>query len=189
MYIFWDNSNIFYSGLNQILPKREPDANCLCFRIHFGNLLQLVSTGRHVDKVYMAGSRPPESDSVWSAFRKLGIEPEILPRSETEGEANTTDYLLQTHLLRLDYDVEPPDTFALLTGDGAGRNQNIGFFADAKRLVKKGWHFELYAWDSSCNKEMKAFAEAHGKYVNLEDFYDNITFLAEGGRTPKPLKM
>lgn len=186
MHIFWDNSNIYYSGLNQIQPKREPGESG--FRVHFANLLQLVSADRHVDKVYMAGSRPPESDSVWSAFRRLGIEPEILPRSETEGEANTTDYLLQTHLLRLNYDVETPGTFALLTGDGAGRNQNVGFFSDAKRLVKEGWSFELYAWDSSCNKEMKAFAEAHGKYVNLEDFYYNITYL-EGHRAPKPLNM
>ena len=25
MYIFWDNSNIHYAGLNQVLPRLEPE--------------------------------------------------------------------------------------------------------------------------------------------------------------------
>lgn len=184
MYIFWDNSNIHYAGLNQIFPVKEAGIRKELYRTHFSNLLKLVMDNRHVDDIYFSGSVPPKGDALWNQIRVLGIVPSLLPRSITDGEADTTDHVLQLALLRLYLDKPEPKTIALLTGDGAGIKDGQGFLADAKRIAKKGWTFEVYSWDSTCHGLLKKFAEENGKYVNLEDYYDNITFI-KGGRRAK----
>lgn len=186
MYIFWDNSNIHYAGLNQVFPVKEPGIPMELYRTHFSNLLQLVVQGRTVDDIYFSGSVPPKGDSLWNKIRALGITPSLLPRSVTDGEADTTDHVLQLALLRLYLDKPEPTTVALLTGDGAGMKDGQGFLADAKRIAEKGWTFEVYSWDSACHGLLKQFAKENGKYVDLENYYENITFIKDGRRA-KPL--
>lgn len=180
-YIFWDNSNIHYAGLNSVLPIKEPTVDRGKYRTYFKGLLSLVSRGRTVEAVYLAGSIPPGDDALWDAVKKLGIKTTLIPRSESDGEAEATDHALQTDLLRLGYDVPKPGTIALLTGDGAGINSGKGFLADAKRLAERGWKFEVYSWDAACNSKLREFAQLNGKYIKLEDYYESITYI-EGGR-------
>lgn len=182
MYIFWDNSNIHYAGLNHVLPIKEPATAKEGYRTYFKGLLHLVTQGRTVDDIFFAGSVPPKGDSLWNAVRQVGITPSLLPRSLTDGEADTTDHVLQLALLRLAFDHPEPSTVALLTGDGAGINSGAGFLADAKRLSAKGWKFEVYSWDIACHSELKNFAIENGTYTKLEDYYDNITFIQNGRR-------
>lgn len=187
MYVFWDNSNIHYAGLNHVFPWKEPGIDKKRYRTYFSGLLELVLQGRPLDNIYFAGSVPPRGDALWNVVEeKLGKAPSLLPRSEKEGEANTTDHVLQLELLRLCMDHKEPGTIALLTGDGAGINEGQGFLADALRLTEYGWKFEVYSWDAACHGKLKAFAIQKGKYVKLEDYYENITFI-EGGRSAKPL--
>lgn len=183
MYIFWDNSNIHYAGLNHVRPIKEPTAEKVRYRTYFKGLLNLVKSERTVDNIYFAGSVPPKGDSLWNAVRQLGITPSLLPRSLTDGEADSTDHVLQLALLRLAFDHPEPSTVALLTGDGAGINSGEGFLADAKRLSTKGWQFEVYSWDVACHSALRAFATENGKYFKLEDYYNYITFI-QGGRRP-----
>lgn len=182
MYIFWDNSNIHYAGLNSVLPIKEPDVDPGSYRTYFKGLLNLVSRGRAIDKVYFAGSIPPKDDALWDAVEKLGIAPTLIPRSESDGEADTTDHVLQTDLLRLGFDSPKPGTIALLTGDGAGINSGKGFLADAMRLAERGWNLEIYSWDAACHSKLRGFAQSNGKYTKLEDYYENITFIVGGRR-------
>ena len=147
VYIIWDNSNIHYGGLNQVFPIKEPGQQKELYRTHFLNLLNLV-----------------------------GIKPETIPRSTAGGENNTTDYLLQNHLLRLGY-LSEKGTIALLSGDGAGIYKDEGFFADLKKLHNVGWNVEVYAWDETCHRGMKDFAEQNWNFTNLTDSYYHITFL------------
>ena len=115
----------------------------------------------------------------------MGIRPSLLPRSADEGEADTTDHVLQLALLRLAFDHPVPSTIAILTGDGAGIYDGQGFLADAKRLHQKGWQFEVFSWDMVCNNKLRSFAQTSGRYVKLEDYYYNITFIKHN-REPKP---
>lgn len=186
MYIFWDNSNIHYAGLDQVFPMKEPGKQKELYRTHFSNLLDLVAGGRKIDDIFFAGSVPPKGDSLWKHIESLGITPSLLPRSMTDGEADTTDHVLQLALLRLVLDNTEPNTIALLTGDGAGINNGQGFLADAKRIAEKGWKFEVYSWDAACHGLLKRFAEENGKYINLEDYYESITFI-KGERRALPL--
>lgn len=182
MFIFWDNSNIHYAGLNHVLPIKEPKAPSEQYRTYFQGLLDLVRAGRPVDDIFFAGSVPPKGDSLWNTVRNLGIAPSLLPRSLTDGEADTTDHVLQLALLRLAFDHPEPKTVALLTGDGAGINSGEGFLADAMRLASRGWEFEVYSWDVACHNQLREFAKTNGKYVKLEDYYEYITFIQNGRR-------
>ncbi len=165
---------------------KEPNVDARLYRTYFKGILDLVSDGRKVDGISFAGSIPPENDLLWRAVRKLGIKPNLHKRAPGMGEADATDHLLQLDLLRLFAD-KAPDCFALLTGDGAGYKEGKGFLADAERLVNSGWKFELYSWETVCHGYLRKFAEDNGKFIRLEDYYQNITFI-KGGRQAVPLK-
>lgn len=64
----------------------------------------------------------------------------------------------------------------MLTGDGKGFMDGVGFHADLERMHKKGWGVEVLAWDRTCNPRLKKWAEQIGVFVPLEDFYESITF-------------
>ena len=177
LYVIWDNSNIHYGGLNHVFPAMEPGVNKERYRTNFTALLNLVQADREFEKIYFVGSTPPESDNIWRYLRGKGIHTETIPRA-ADGEWNTTDHLLQTHLLRLGY-LRDKGTIALLSGDGAGIKQDVGFFADLKRLASVGWNIEVYSWDETCHAELKKYAETNWKFTNLSDHYFEITFLTE----------
>lgn len=184
VFIIWDNSNIHYGGLNQVFPHKEASADKEKYRTNFLNLLNLVTNNREIGQVYFVGSTPPKSDSIWDYLRSIGIIPQTIPRA-TDGEWDTTDHLLQNHLLRLGYS-PTPETVALLSGDGAGIKKDEGFFADLKRLASRGWNVEVYSWEETCHGDLMRYAQEVGRYINLTQHYYQITFL-EGGRKSSPL--
>ena len=79
--------------------------------------------------------------------------------------------------LLLTFSFDKHSTIALLSGDGAGIYKNEGFFADLKKLHNVGWNIEVYAWDETCHRGMKEFAEQNWNFTNLTDSYYHITFL------------
>lgn len=179
MYIFWDNSNIHFAGLNHVFPMKEPGLDKRLYRTYFKGLLDLVANGRTVDKIYFAGSEPPKEDKLWEAAKRLGATVQVMPRCATGREEDTVDHLLELEILRLGYD-NKPDTLALLTGDGAGWSEGRGFLSDSRRLVEKGWDLEVYSWDAACNSELKNYALRKGKYIPLESYYECVTFISNG---------
>ncbi|MNV63023.1 hypothetical protein D3C71_1555990 [compost metagenome] len=142
----------------------------------------MVRNQRVVKTAFVAGSVPPPSDTIWNHIRSLGVNLKLLNRDAKNKEVGL-DETIQTFLLRTMIDVRPPETIALLTGDGAGDEIGIGFLADLKRAHSLGWKVEVYSWDAGCKRELREFAKQHGTYYKLEDFYDHITFI-EGGRRP-----
>lgn len=176
MYLFWDNSNIHYSGLNSVMPLIEPGKTRELYRTHFKNLFKLVQDGRTVNGAYAAGSVPPPSDDLWTYLEGLGINMTLLDKTANGKEQDSVDMSLQTNMFRVALD-NPPDTMVLLTGDGSGGALGKGFLADLQRIHKLGWKIEVYAWETTCNRYLKAFAEENGKFVSLERYYYSITFL------------
>ena len=185
MFLFWDNSNIHYSGLNEVFPMIEPGRERGIYRTHFRNLFELVRAGRTVEGAYVAGSVPPPSDSLWEYLRKLHIELTLLDKTASGKEQDSVDMSLQTNMFRVAMD-NKPSVMALLTGDGAGSKLGKGFLADIQRIHNFGWEFEVYAWESSCNQKLKTFAQENGKFIALETYYYSITFL-KGERIVSPL--
>jgi len=186
-HIIWDNSNIFLSGKSYCQKKewREHD-----FRIYFENLIDLAADGREVEQGFCVGSIPPPTESVWGHIEaKTGKKPELYERGAASGKEQAVDQALQTRMLRLGYDYSPPETIVLLSGDGSGDAQGIGFFADVKRLHKVGWKVEIIAWRDNCARAMREWAEQNGVFVDLGDFYSQVSFLQKGGRNAGTLDL
>lgn len=80
------------------------------------------------------------------------------------------DQALQTAMLRDTFDHnEDPGIAVLLTGDGSGFIDGVGFHADLERLHGRGWRVEVLSWRHGCNRRMREWAEQNGKFVALDD--------------------
>jgi hypothetical protein len=149
-------------------------------RIQFDHLYELARAGRKVGSAICVGSVPPELETVWERLRQVGVGVELYERGESSGREQGVDQCL-VHMLRRLADVHPPAIAVLLTGDGAGYDDGVGFPSDLERMANAGWGIEELAWDVACRRALKEWSMRVGAYVPLEDFYRSITFV-EGGR-------
>ena len=181
VFVYWDNSNIFISAQSVAARSeaQEPDVRSRV-RVHFENLFALAVAGREVEKAYAVGSIPPELRWVWNRLEKAGVEVTLLQRS-LSGSEQGVDATLQTSMLRdlADYNGDP-GIAVLMTGDGAGFYDGVGFHKDVERMHRKGWRVEILSWIDSCNHRMKEWAEKNGLFIALDDYYESITFLEPG---------
>lgn len=177
VFIYWDDSNIFIST-REVAAEREGDQARSRVRVHFRNLLDLARAGRDIEHAIAVGSIPPELRQVWNRLENEGVTVQLLERGALQGREQGVDQLLQTAMLRDAFDYNgDPGIAVLLTGDGAGFDDGVGFHADLERLRNRGWRVEVLSWRHSCNRRMREWAEENGIFVALDDFYENITFL------------
>lgn len=178
-FIFWDNSNIFI-GAKDIADIREGLDARYQVRIDFENLLALAHANWQVELAIAVGSIPPELRHVWNRLEGTGVTIELYERGSQSEREQAIDQALQVHMLRTAFDYNgEPGTVVMLTGDGKGFMDGVGFHADLERMHSRGWNVEVLAWDQSCNRRMKEWARKIGIYIPLEDFYENITFTEE----------
>lgn len=177
VFIYWDNSNIFISA-QQIAIEREGEAARYRMRIDFRNLLNLACAGREIEHATAVGSVPPELRHVWNRLENEGVTVQLLERGTMHGREQGVDQALQTVMLRDGFDYNGnPGIAVMLTGDGAGFDDGVGFHADLERMRRRGWRIEVLSWRHNCNRRMREWAEEHGKFIALDDFYESITFL------------
>ena len=177
VFIYWDNSNIYISA-QQAAIEREGETSRYRARIHFRNLLELAHGGREIARAVAVGSIPPELRQVWNRLENEGVIVRLLERGALAGREQGVDQTLQTEMLRDGFDHNGnPGTIVMLTGDGAGFADGVGFHADLERMHRRGWQVEVLSWRHSCNRQMREWAENNGKFIALDDFYDSITFL------------
>ncbi len=194
MYIFWDNSNIHFSGVNYACPKFEPTVDTILYRTCFKNLFILAQHHRIINKAFVAGSVPPQGDDLWEYIRNLGIDLTLLDRTATGKEQESVDILLQNAMLHTILD-NTPDTIAIITGDGAGFNEGKGFLAELDRAKKLGWKIEVYSWEGTCNRYLKEYSKNNGSFISLDDYYYSISFIKRDiygthpGRFASPLSI
>lgn len=176
VFVFWDNSNIFISA-KTVAAEREGGDAAYQVRIQFDNLLQLALAGRSLEYAIAVGSVPPPLRHVWNRLEQAGVKVELFERGSLSSREQAVDQALQTHMLRkaLDYN-GTPGIAVLLTGDGAGFLDGVGFHADLERMHKKGWGVEVLAWERTCNPRLNQWVNKIGLFVPLEDFYDAVTF-------------
>ncbi|MDD9819321.1 MAG: NYN domain-containing protein [Nitrospira sp.] len=179
VFIYWDNSNIFLEAQRLAEQRQEgPEARCRV-HINFENLLRLAHADRELQRALAAGSIPPEMRHSWNRLEARGVEAELVDRGAPDrGEQDTPDSILQLHMLgdALDYNGDP-GIAVMLTGDGAGYLEDGGLHTTLERMHARGWRIEILSWKHSCNQRMREWAEQHGIFVALDDFYEAITFL------------
>ena len=106
-------------------------------------------------------------------------------RAIDRGEQQTPDRVLQLQMLRdfADYNGDP-GIAVVLTGDGQSFFDGARFQADLERMHRRGWRVEVLSWANSCNQRMRQWVEAHGVFVPLDDFYEQVTFLEPAADMP-----
>ena len=179
VFIYWDNSNIWISakGLAEHKDNLEIDARER-LRIHFPNLYRLAAADRRVERAHAVGSIPPELRHLWYKMEGTGIHVTLLERGAISSHEQGVDATLQTKMLfDLAHYNGDPGIAVLLTGDGAGFYDGVGFYAAIELMHKKGWRIEVLSWSYSCNPSMQKWAEEHGLFISLDNYYENITFL------------
>ena len=188
VYVFWDNSNVFISS-KTVADENEGWRGREHVRIHFENLFRLAVADREVVNAVCIGSVPPQLATVWDRLERAGIRVEKYERGQISGREQGIDQCLQLWMLRALADASEPCVAVLLTGDGKGYEDGVGFRADLERMHKGGWGIELVTWERTCNRQLKEWASKVGLFVRLEDYYSSITFLEGGHRDAKPLDL
>ena len=185
VYLYWDNSNIFLSARHCSLNERSDAKYRL--RIDFANLVSLAVANRPVKRALAVGSIPPELEHVWKLMAAQGVDVKCHHRAQGVGEQQATDEKLQLQMLRdLVANVESPGTAVVLTGDGAGFLEGMGFWATLQSMKRFGWGVEVLSWSESCHKKIRRWVEEKGVFVELDHYYPAITFL-ESGQLPGEL--
>lgn len=147
VHVFWDNSNIYIGAQAALQKLGRRSAGT---RIDFENLLKLAMGGRLLARGHCVGSVPPEVWAVWVQLaKKTGIKPELFERGAASGKEQAVDQALQVQMLRALVDEQQPQVAVLLTGDGRGYADGVGFHADLKRLYDKGWAIEVLSWEDT----------------------------------------
>jgi len=179
VFVYWDNSNIFHEAQRFAIERNEGPNARYRVRVNFENILRLAHADRPLERALAAGSVPPELRHLWNRLDELGVDVALFDRGEPgRGEQNMPDRVLQLRMLEdaLDYNGDP-GIVALLTGDGAGYMEGAGFHSTLERMHKRGWRIEILSWAHSCNQRMRSWAQEHGVFVPLDDFYEAITFM------------
>ena len=179
VFIYWDNSNIFYAA-RRLAEEREygPSARTR-IRVNFDNLMQLAHAGRPVARAVAAGSVPPEMRHLWNRMERQDVKVHLFNRGAFDSpEQQVPDVMLREQMLMDGFDNNGnPGIVVLLTGDGAGYSEGVGFHSVLERLHNRGWKIEILSWEHVCNKRMQQWAIEHGVFVALDDFYESVTFL------------
>ncbi len=176
-FIYWDNSNIYISG-QEVAAEREGGTSRYRVSLDFRHLLELARAGREIEHAVAVGSIPPELRHVWNRLENEGVTVQLLERGALQGREQGVDQWLQTAMLRDAFDYNgDPGIAVLLTGDGSGFADGVGFHSDLERMRRRGWRIEVLSWRHSCNRRMREWAEENGTFIALDDFYDSVTFL------------
>lgn len=189
VHLFVDNSNIYISAKN-VARRREGEAARHQIRLDFENMVKLALAGREVGSVAVLGSIPPEERAVWERLEEAtGVKPELYERGKVSGEEQGLDQCLQVHMLRAMADSPTePQVAVLMTGDGKGYDEGVGFHADLERMHQAGWGIEVISWRESCKRTLRDWVTVNGVFIELDEYYNAVTFL-KGLRSAQPINL
>lgn len=178
VFIYWDNSNIFHEAQRLAEQRQEGPEARWRVRINFESLLRLAHADRKLQRALAAGSIPPEMRHLWNHLEARDVEAELVDRGVPD---SVPDFILQLQLRMMEDAVDysgDPGIAVMVTGDGAGWDlEDEGVHRTLERMHGRGWRIEIFSWKHSCNPRMMQWAEQHGIFVALDDFYEAITFL------------
>jgi len=187
VYVFWDNSNIFIGAKNAYAQSKRTYPHGA--RLDFGNLFKLGHANRSVAGGFCAGSVPPDLRAIWDNLaKKTGVKLELFERGKDSGKEQGVDQALQVRMLRVLADEANPQIAVLLTGDGKGYYEGVGFHADLERLHKKGWGIEVVSWQDTCADKLREFAKQAGLFIDMDSYLDSLVF-EQGLTHVKPLDL
>ncbi len=191
VFVYWDDSNLTHEARRRAeeLPD-GPDARCRV-RVDYDRLLRLAQADRPLVRVAAAGPPHPEWRRLGNRLENAGVAVTRSDRGEAAppgGEAPTLFLALRMLEDALDYGADP-GIAVVLTGDGAGYREGQPLHRTLERMQRRRWRFEVLSWANACDRRLRRWAEEHGVFVPLDDFYGAITFTVpsrEGRELARP---
>ncbi len=186
-YVFIDNSNIWI-GARTLCEKREGLLEVPNLRLFLLNLKLLASAGRRNTKFRVFSSRSLNDSWSWISAEGEDLKNTIFERGICSGSEQAVDEAIQLAMYRVMLEAEEPGVVVLLTGDGKGFEQNIGFTQTLYDMYHHGWGVEVLSWEDACHHELRQFAEENGVFISLDEYYPEVTYL-KNGRYAKALSL
>lgn len=186
VYLFLDFANI---GINAGELAAEHGDGLLRgrdVRLSCENLRVFVQRNRQWGSGYAAAALSDQQSSIKRHFEQQGIQFDICERGEISGKEQNIDQRIQLEMHRLITSGRPKGTVVLATGDGAGHHRGEGFLEALAAAYRAGFAIEVMSWRHSFNEALKDWAVTHGRAIELDDYYHDLTFI-QGGRQATPI--
>ncbi len=182
---FLDFSNIAIGARNVAFENGDGLAGRDAVRLHAGNLKQLAQRNRPWSGGYAATGLSNQQSPIKSAFEKEGISFEISERGRSSNSEQNVDERIQLQMLQLLRKPVEKGVVVLATGDGNRLSNQNGFVNTLAMLAEYGFTIELMSWRHSLSEELGSWIALHGRLIELDRFYSDITFFS-GGRSATP---
>jgi hypothetical protein len=180
VYFFLDYSNIAISA-QDVGWLSDGHAARHSIRLHARNLRALAQRNRDWKFGFAAAGLHATCPSLCRHFEEASINIHVSERGNNSNREQNVDERIQYEMLRLTKKCHERGTVVLATGDGAGSTRGEGFHSVLENLLEHGYSIELLSWKHSLNSDLRLWVETHGRYIALDSFYQDITFI-EGGR-------
>jgi hypothetical protein len=180
VYFFLDYSNIAISA-QEIAWLQDGYMSKQRVRLHARNLRTLAERNREWRLGFAAAGLHAACPKLCRHFDESGIRIEVSERGNSSNREQNVDQRIQYEMLKLTKRSFQRGTVVLATGDGAGGTQNEGFQSVLENLLEHGYSIELFSWRRTLNHVLRSWVERHGRFIELDDFYPDITFI-DGGR-------
>ena len=180
VYFFLDYSNIAISA-QEIAWVQDGFTSEHRVRLHARNLRALAERNREWKQGFAAAGLRAGCQQMCKHFDDAGIRIEVSERGSSSNREQNVDQRIQCEMLHLTKSSHQRGTVVLATGDGAAGSNNEGFQSVLENLLEHGYSIELFSWRRTLNQVLRGWVERHGRYIELDDFYPDITFI-DGGR-------
>ena len=160
VYVFVDNSNLFIRGKVAVaglekcgeLTNNNTERALQSLQIDYGQLMEVLLAGRKLGHAYLAGSRPPNTDTFWDTIRGCGYEVGLYDRGGDNKEKEV-DMAIGTKIMRTIL-TQPRGTIVLVAGDG-DYNPVVG------EILKENWPIEITFWSIGALQHTLTFDVQH----------------------------
>jgi hypothetical protein len=155
-------------------------------RVDASALFRLMAAGRPVaSAILVVNSGVPESVlGHWRPlFQVLKVESGV-----DSGLDQAADEILQNRMFLAFMQPGPVGTIVVATGDGAGWRRGIGFIPTLTAARRVGFGVEVLSFRDNLNPQLRAIAEDEGVLVELDPYYDGLTFI-EGFRWRREMRL
>jgi len=180
VYFFLDYSNIAISA-QEIAWVQDGFTSEHRVRLHARNLRALAERNREWRQGFAAAGLRAGCQKMCKHFDDAGIRIEVSERGSSSNREQNVDQRIQCEMLHLTKSSHQRGTVVLATGDGAAGSHNEGFQNALEILLEHDYSIELFSWRRTLNQVLRGWVERHGRYIELDDFYSDITFI-DGGR-------
>jgi len=190
VHLFLDFSNIAIGAKDLAAERGDGWMRRNDVRLHLENFKRLVQRDRTWGSGYAAAGLY-RGEALKANAEKLGIRFDVCERGNRTNTEQGVDEKIQTAMTKLllpyfDSNPPAPGVIGLATGDGNGHLEGDGFLPLLKAFRVLGFQIEVLSWRHSLNPVLGSWAAEHGQVIELDGWYQAVTFVEYGRQVTPP---